>query len=200
MKSNNMKKKTKKRKGRSVQDLLGIKTFTKLGLQVGKDELVFFSVQPINISVLSHENIEIKIRHLMMVLSAVPDVEISCTDSCECFDGNKAYINERIDDEQNDKIKKLLRKDYEFLDEIQSDTATARQFVFVVRCKGTKYEQNRTVANRVEKIISEQGFDIDRLDKSQIKRFLAIYFGASKNGENIPDYDGLQYVKDDEDE
>ena len=200
MKSNNMKKKTKKRKGRSVQDLLGIKTFTKLGLQVGKDELVFFSVQPINISVLSHENIEIKIRHLMMVLSAVPDVEISCTDSCECFDGNKAYINERIEEEQNEKIKKLLRKDYGFLDEIQSDTATARQFVFVVRCKGTKYEQNRTVANRVEKIISEQGFDIDRLDKSQIKRFLAIYFGASKNGENIPDYDGLQYVKDDEDE
>lgn len=195
-----MKKKTKKRKGRSVQDLLGIKTFTKLGLQVGKDELVFFSVQPINISVLSHENIEIKIRHLMMVLSAVPDVEISCTDSCECFDGNKAYINERIEEEQNEKIKKLLRKDYGFLDEIQSDTATARQFVFVVRCKGTKYEQNRTVANRVEKIISEQGFDIDRLDKSQIKRFLAIYFGASKNGENIPDYDGLQYVKDDEDE
>ena len=195
-----MKKKTKKRKGRSVQDLLGIKTFTKLGLQVGKDELVFFSVQPINISVLSHENIEIKIRHLMMVLSAVPDVEIFCTDSCECFDGYKAYINERIEEEQNEKIKKLLRKDYEFLDEIQSDTATARQFVFVVRCKGTKYEQNRTVANRVEKIISEQGFDIDRLDKSQIKRFLAIYFGASKNGENIPDYDGLQYVKDDEDE
>ena len=69
-----------------------------------------------------------------------------------------------------------------------------------MRCKGTKYEQNRTVANRVEKIISEQGFDIDRLDKSQIKRFLAIYFVASKNGENIPDYDGLQYVKDDEDE
>lgn len=195
-----MSKKKVKRKGRSVQDLLGIKTFTKLGLQVGKDELVFFSVQPINISVLSHENIEIKIRHLMMVLSAVPDVEISCTDSCECFDGNKAYINERIEEEQNDKIKKLLRKDYEFLDEIQSDTATARQFVFVVRCKGTKYEQNRTFANRVEKIISEQGFDIDRLDKSQIKRFLAIYFGASKNGENIPDYDGLQYVKDDEDE
>lgn len=195
-----MSKKKVKRKGRSVQDLLGIKTFTKLGLQVGKDELVFFSVQPINISVLSYENIEIKIRHLMMVLSAVPDVEISCTDSCECFDGNKAYINERIEEEQNEKIKKLLRKDYEFLDEIQSDTATARQFVFVVRCKGTKYEQNRTVANRVEKIISEQGFDIDRLDKSQIKRFLAIYFGASKNGDNIPDYDGLQYVKDDEDE
>ena len=136
----------------------------------------------------------------MMVLSAVPDVEISCTDSSECFDSNKAYINDRIEEEQNDKIKKLLKKDYDFLDEIQSDTATARQFVFVVRCKGTKYEQNRTVANRVEKIISEQGFEISRLDKVQLKRFLAIYFGASKNGENIPDYDGLQYMKENEDE
>lgn len=195
-----MNKKKLKRKGRSVQDLLEIKTFTKNGLQVGKDELIFFSVQPINISVLSHENIEIKIRHLMMVLSAVPDIEISCTDSSECFDSNKAYINDRIEEEQNDKIKKLLKKDYDFLDEIQSDTATARQFVFVVRCKGTKYEQNRTVANRVEKIISEQGFDISRLDKVQLKRFLAIYFGASKNGENIPDYDGVQYMKENEDE
>ena len=55
-----MNKKKLKRKGRSVQDLLEIKTFTKNGLQVGKDELIFFSVQPINISVLSHENIEIK--------------------------------------------------------------------------------------------------------------------------------------------
>ena len=91
-----MNKKKLKRKGRSVQDLLGIKTFTKNGLQVGKDELIFFSVQPINISVLSHENIEIKIRHLMMVLSAVPDIEISCTDSSECFDSNKAYINDTI--------------------------------------------------------------------------------------------------------
>ena len=178
-----MNKKKLKRKGRSVQDLLGIKTFTKNGLQVGKDELIFFSVQPINISVLSYENIE-----------------ISCTDSSECFDSNKAYINNRIEEEQNDKIKKLLKKDYDFLDEIQSDTATARQFVFVVRCKGTKYDQNRTVVNRVEKIISEQGFEISRLDKVQLKRFLAIYFGASKNGENIPDYDGLQYMKENEDE
>ena len=109
---------------------------------------------------------------------------------------NKPYFERML----LERIKKLLKKDYDFLDEIQSDTATARQLVFVVRCKGTKYEQNRTVANRVEKIISEQGFDISRLDKVQLKRFLAIYFGASKNGENIPDYDGLQYMKENEDE
>ena len=60
---------------------MGIKTFTKNGLKVGKEELSFYMVQPTNISVLSHTNIEIKVRHMMMVLSAVPDIEITCTDS-----------------------------------------------------------------------------------------------------------------------
>lgn len=80
----------KKKKGRSVQELLGIKTFTKYGLATTKGELLFYLVSPTNISVLSHTNIEIKIRHLMMVLSALPDIEIICTDSSECFDDNKA--------------------------------------------------------------------------------------------------------------
>ena len=85
-------KQQKKKKGRSVQDLLGIKTFTKYGLSTNKGELLFYLVSPTNISVLSHTNIEIKIRHLMMVLSALPDIEIVCTDSSECFDDNKAYL------------------------------------------------------------------------------------------------------------
>ena len=75
-----------------VQELLGIKTFTKYGLTTTKGELLFYLVSPTNISVLSHTNIEIKIRHLMMVLSALPDIEIVCTDSSECFDDNKAYL------------------------------------------------------------------------------------------------------------
>ena len=57
----------KKKKGRSVQELLGIKTFTKYGLAAGKYELLFYLVSPTNISVLSHTNIEIKIRHLRYV-------------------------------------------------------------------------------------------------------------------------------------
>ena len=73
----------KKKKGRSTQELLGIKTFTKYGLQVGKHELLYYLIAPTNISVLSRANVEIKIRHLMMVLSAVPDIEITCTDSCD---------------------------------------------------------------------------------------------------------------------
>ena len=111
--------KQKKRKGNSVQDLIGVKTFSKYGLKTNKGELLFYLVAPTNISVLSHTNIEIKVRHLMMVLSSIPDIEIACTDSSECFDDNKAYLHYRLDEEQNPKIKKLLKKDIEFLDQIQ---------------------------------------------------------------------------------
>lgn len=195
-----MKKTRNRNKGKSVQDLLAIKTFTNHGLKVGKEELVFFNIQPTNISVLSNTNIEIKIRHLLMVLSAVPDIEISCTDSSECFDNNKSYLKNRIEDEKNSKVRSILAKDIDFLDSIQAETSTARQFIFIARCKSAKPEQVLQKANRIEKIISDQGFEVSRMSKNDIKRFLAIYFDASMNGDLIPDYDGEQYVTEVSDE
>ena len=190
--------KQKKRKGHSVQDLMGVKTFTKYGLATNKGELLFYQVAPTNISVLSHINIEIKIRHLMMVLSSIPDIEITCTDSSECFDDNKIYMHDRLDAEQNPRVKKLLKKDVEFLDQIQVEMATARQFLFIARSKAKKPEQVFQMANRVEKVISEQGFEVKRMKKEDIKRFLALYFDASLNGEQMPDVDGEQFFEVDE--
>lgn len=188
----------KKKKGGSVQDLIGIKTFTKYGLVVGKGELLFYSVAPTNISVLSYVNIEVKIRHLMMVLSAIPDIEITCTDSSECFDDNKAYLHDRLSEEQNPKVRKIIKKDVDFLDHIQMEMATARQFLFIARLKNTKDKQTFDTANRIEKVISEQGFEVQRMKKSDIKRFLALYFESSMNGEQMPDIDGEQFYEMDE--
>lgn len=192
--------KQKKKKGSSVQDLIGIKTFTKYGLKTNRGELLFYLVAPTNISVLSHNNIEIKVRHLMMVLSSLPDIEIACTDSSECFDDNKAYLHTRLDEEVNPKVKRVLKKDVEFLDQIQVEMATARQFLFIARCKAKKPEQVFQMANRVEKVISEQGFEVRRMKKEDIKRFLALYFDASFNGEQMPDIDGEQFFEVDEDD
>lgn len=192
--------KQKKRKGSSVQDLIGIQSFTQYGLKTAKGELLFYLVSPTNISVLSHTNIEIKVRHLMMVLSSLPDIEIACTDSSECFDDNKSYLHMRLEDEQNPKVKKLLKKDIDFLDQIQVEMATARQFLFIARCKAKKAEQVFQTANRVEKVISEQGFEVKRMKKTDIKRFLALYFDASLNGEQLPDIDGEQFFEVAEDD
>ena len=192
--------KQKKKKGGSVQELIGIKTFTKYGLKTNRGELLFYLVAPTNISVLSHTNIEIKVRHLMMVLSSLPDIEIACTDSSECFDDNKAYLHTRLDEEINPKVKRVLKKDVEFLDQIQVEMATARQFLFIARCKAKKPEQVFQMANRVENVISEQGFEVRRMKKEDIKRFLALYFDASFNGEQMPDIDGEQFFEVDEDD
>lgn len=193
-------KQQKKKKGQSVQDMMGIQTFTKYGLLTDKGELLFYLVSPTNISVLSYVNIEIKIRHLMMVLSAIPDIEITCTDSSECFDDNKAYLQGRLEVEQNSRIRKLIQKDIDFLDNVQLEMATARQFLFIARLKGSKDKQVFDTANRIEKIISEQGFEVRRMRKAEIKRFLAIYFEASMNGEQMPDGDGEQYYEVSEDD
>lgn len=193
-------KRQKKKKGQSVQDMMGIRTFTKYGLKTEKGDLLFYMVSPTNISVLSYANIEIKIRHLMMVLSSLPDIEITCTDSSECFDDNKAYLHSRLESEQNPKVRKLIRQDIGFLDNVQVEMATARQFLFTARVKGKKQKQVFEQANRVEKIISEQGFEVRRMRKEEIKRFLAIYFEASMNGEQMPDGDGEQFFEVIEDE
>ena len=189
-----------KKKGRPVQDMIGIKRFTRYGLMTERGELLFYLVSPTNISVLSHVNIELKIRHLMMVLSAIPDIEITCTDSSECFDDNKAYLQGRLEVEQNSKVRKLIQKDIDFLDNVQVEMATARQFLFTARLRGNKDKQVFDTANRIEKIISEQGFEVRRMKKADIKRFLAIYFEASMNGEQMPDGDGEQYYEVSEDE
>lgn len=193
-------KQKKRKKGRSVQDFIGIKTFTKYGLATNKGELLFYLVSPTNISVLSSVNIEIKIRHLMMVLSAIPDIEINCTDSSECFDDNKSYLQSRLEDEQNPKVRKLLKKDIDFLDGIQAEMVTARQFLFIARCKDLKPEQVFQTANRIEKTISEQGFEVQRMKKADIKRFLALYFDASMDGEQMQDTDGIQFFEADNEE
>ena len=176
-------KQQKKKKGQSVQDMMGIQTFTKYGLLTDKGELLFYLVSPTNISVLSYVNIE-----------------ITCTDSSECFDDNKAYLQGRLEAERNSRIRKLIQKDIDFLDNVQLEMATARQFLFTARLKGSKDKQVFDTANRIEKIISEQGFEVRRMRKAEIKRFLAIYFEASMNGEQMPDGDGEQYYEVSEDD
>ena len=187
--------KSKKNKN-SVQELIGIQTFTKRGLKTDKGELVYFLVAPTNISVLSKENIAIKTWHLMQVLSGQPNIEISCIDSCERFDDNKNNMIERLSDEANGAVKECLRKDIDYLDNIQIEMSTARQFMFSVHFKKEKDEQVFNQINRIEKLIAEQGFEVRRMSKDDIKRFIAIYFGASMQGELIPDIDGKDAFDD----
>lgn len=187
-------KKSRKRKGASVQELIGIKRFTDYGLLTNKGEIIFFQVAPTNISVLSKQSIEYKINHLKLILSAIPDIEITCTDSAESFDNNKVYLQKRYEEENNSKVKELIEKDIAFLDDIKAEMSTARSFVFSAKCKSKSAEQVFQTVNDIEKTISDEGFDIKRMGKADIKRYLGLYFGTTMNGELMPDVDGGQFI------
>ena len=184
----------KKKAGSSVRELLGIQGFTKYGLAVDHGELLYFYIAPTNISVLSQANIGIKIHNLKMAFSAVPEIQILCTDSSECFDDNKHYLQTRLKEEGEPGVRKVIKQDVEFLDHIQTEMATARQFVLIYRCRDEKPEQVFHLVNEISHRISDQGFDVHPMSKAEIKRFLALYFDASMNGDQMPDADGEQYI------
>lgn len=190
------KKKRNGHRGKSVQEMMGITAFTRYGLETGRGELLFFQVAPTNISVLSTVNIEAKINRLKMLLSVVPDMEIVCSDSCERFDDNKSYLSKRAKEESSPQIKSLLLLDRDMLTDLQAEMSTARQFVLVKRYYGLKSSVVFHEANEIQKKIAEAGFEVRRMKKPDIKRFLAIYFGASMDGDQMPDVDGGQYVKE----
>ena len=188
-----MKKQKKKKRGKkSVQNLLGLQGFTTYGLKTTGGELVYFAIQPTNISVLSHVNIEIKIRHLLMVLTALPHLEVACLDSAQRFDDNQQFMESRIRQEDNPKVRYALAQDREFLDSIQLEMSTARQFVLALRFKNEKDSQIFSRINDARKALHDEGFEARRMGPSEVKRMLALYFEASMTGDQIPDVEGAE--------
>ena len=180
----------------STQELLGVKSFSRNGIQTdGHGELVYFMITPTNISVLSRVSIGQKVHHLMQLLSAQPDIEIVCTDARENFDDNKLYLDDRAENEPNKKVRDLLLRDKSFLDDIQLQMSTAREFLFVVRLRNESDEQSFANLNRIEKLINEQGFDCKRAERDDVKRILARYFGVGQTDAPIDDTDAETVVQ-----
>lgn len=175
----------------STQDMLGVKSFSRNGLQTtGHGEIVYFLVKPTNISVLSRVSVGQKVRQLMHLLTVQPDMEIICLDARENFDDNKRYLDTRLEEETNARVRDLLEQDKVFLDEIQVQMSTAREFLFAVRMRNESDEQLFSTLNRIEKSINEQGFDCIRAEKDDVKRILSRYLGINTDENQLDDHDG----------
>ena len=189
-------KKKKKEKKLSVQELLGIKSFTPYGILTRQGEMLLFEIAPSNLSVLPRDVVAEKIRQLTVVLSALPGLEICCLDAAECFDDNLAYMDKLITEEESERVQTMLQNDMKHLEHLQAEVATDRQFVFIMRCKGMKQELIFSRLNEVQRIVAEQGFTVRHLKKPDIKRLLGLYLGTARDGEQIADVDGELYVRD----
>ena len=178
----------------SIRQLMGITEITEYSLKTASSETVFFSIKPCNISILSEESLSGKIYSLMSVLKGVSEIEFLCLNSRESFESNKNFLRSRIAKEENPTVRSLLEQDIQHLDHIQAQTATAREFLLVVRIRGLKDKEIFSHLNRIEKILTENGFTVRRYAREDIKTLLAVYYEQNVTTELFENIDGERWL------
>lgn len=188
-----------KRKTNPTRQLINAKTITNSTLKLfNEDELVFFIIQPQNLSVMSVENIGSKIFALTNVLKGLADLEMLCLNSRDNFEENKLFLKKRIEEERNQVIINLLEKDLYHLDKIQTLTATARLFLLCVRIRPNDQVEIMQLIHRIEKLIKLQNITVTRANKEDIKNMLAVYFEQNVTNDRFEDRDGMRWYENEE--
>ena len=185
----NRKQKKELRRHLSTRQLMGIDQLTDHGLKTAKGELVFFLISPDNLSVLSAEGVRGRVRALTDLLRGMESAELLALDSRESFQSNKHYYQDRLDREDLPALRELLRQDAGHLDEIQSTTASAREFVLVHRID-TKSNEDNSSLKLLEKRVSDCGFHVRMAEEQDIKRLLAVYYQQDVTTARFDNYDG----------
>ena len=87
-------------------------------------------------------------------------------------------------------IRDLLRQDMAHLDEIQSSTASAREFALVY-----PIEKDSTADPRqLEKRLRDRGFHVRIAEAQDMKRLLAVYYQQDVTTEHFSNFDGEEAV------
>ena len=179
----------------STRQLMNTRRITEYSLETyDGDELVYFMIRPTNLSVLSESSVGTRVYALMNVLKGVAEIEMLCLNSRENFEENKGFLRRRAEEERNPVIRQLLERDQNFLDRIQVQMATAREFLILIRLRNQKGKDVFSYLDRIEKSLKEQGFDSRRADEEDIKRILAVYYEQNVTSEKFEDFDGARWI------
>ncbi|WP_320998662.1 hypothetical protein [Hungatella effluvii] len=179
----------------STRQLMNTRRITEYSLETyDGDELVYFMIRPTNLSVLSESSVGARVYALMNVLKGVAEIEMLCLNSRENFEENKEFLRRRAEEERNPVIRQLLERDQNFLDRIQVQMATAREFLIMIRLRNQKGKDVFSYLDRIEKSLKEQGFDSRRADEEDIKRILAVYYEQNVTSEKFEDFDGERWI------
>ncbi len=186
------------KKKNNTRQLLNIKTISEFSLICNNnEELVFFQIQPPNLSVMSPESIGAKIFSMTNVLKGIEGIEILCMNGRDNFDNNKNFIKQRIQKEKSEKIRRLLEKDLIHLDKIQIQTATARFFSLVIRIKEENQAEILPLLRRIEKLLKLQGFEVKKSSREELKEYLAVYFEQNVTTDKFENVDGERWLTND---
>ena len=179
----------------STRQLINTKAVSDYSLETyDGDALVYFMIRPTNLSVLSDSSVGARVYALMNVLKGVAEIEMLCLNSRENFEENKSFLRKRAEEERNPVIRKLLERDQNFLDRIQVQMATAREFLIIIRLHNEKGTEVFSYLDRIEKSLKEQGFSASRAGSEDIKRILAVYYEQNVTSEKFEDFDGERWI------
>ena len=191
------KQKKELRKRQSTRQLMGIDRLTEHGVATPRGELVFFLIRPDNLSVLSPEVIRGRVRALMELLRGTDQVRLLALDSRESFTKNKAWYQQRLEEETNPAIRDLLQKDRAYLDEIQTMTASAREFAIAYTLERKDGDSAEARLSLMAKDIRDCGFHVRAAEEQDVKRLLAVYYQQDVTTEHFDNYDGESVVNSD---
>lgn len=179
----------------STRQLMGITQLTEHGVRTAGGELVFYLIQPDNLSVLSEEGVRQRVLALSDLLRSSTELILTAVDSRESFQFNKDYYRKRLEEEDLPAIRELLRQDMEQLDVIQAGTASSREFAIL--CKmDAQTAADPTQLAQMEKRIHSHGFRVRLASEQDVKRILAVYYQQDVVTDFFETYDGERAVAD----
>ena len=190
-----MKKQKKDKRRQSTQQLMGIQKITDYCISTDAGDLVFYIVRPSNLGVLPANAIYARIEALKNVLSTQANIELLALNSRESFTQNRAFYHDRLQQETNPEIRRLLEQDRQHLDEMQVEMKLAREFYLVVRLKDEKRETVYSLLSTIEESLYKSGLPVRRAGREDLKRILALYFEENTTSERMEDYDGQRFLE-----
>ena len=177
----------------STRQLMGIRKLLPHGVAIPGGSLVFFLIHPDNLSVLSAEGIRQRVTALSNLFRADKQVEVLGLYSRESFQQNQVYYQTRLEEETTPKIRELLQKDISYLDEIQTTSASSREFVLVLRMEEQAALDEGGLRQK-EKSLCDHGISVRLAEEQDVKRLLVSYYLHDADPESLEDVDGERVV------
>lgn len=186
--------KESRRQQQSTRQLMGITRITEHGVSTPNGDYVFFLIRPDNLSVLSEDAIRQRVGNLANLISNRDEVTLMALDSRASFQNNKLFYQARLEEETEPAIRRLLQVDLEQLDEIQTSSASKREFVIALRVT-SKESDDPVVLHQMEKSISNENIPVRLAERADIKRLLSVYYLNDAAVTTVEDVDGEMAVK-----
>ena len=168
------------RQHQSTRQLMGIQRITPHGVTTTQGEMVFFLVRPDNLTVQSEEGVRSRVTALANLLRA-------------SFQSNRAFYQARMEAETVPALRRLLQQDMQHLDEIQLTSASAREFLLILRPE-EKVASDEGALRQMEKSICDHGIQVRLADEQDVKRLLSVYYQHDMTTDHLEDVDGERLV------